>query len=85
VRVYAVVSEQMSDEALELFVDREMAELMVENWDRDEPDRAGEALRRAGRARDLAGLANERPRPDCRCGTWAWPTTGSPDSVGSAS
>jgi hypothetical protein len=41
-RVYAVVSEQMSDEALELFVDRKMAELMVENWDRDEPDHAGE-------------------------------------------
>jgi hypothetical protein len=40
--VYAVVSEQMSDEALGLFVDRQMAELMVENWDRDEPDRAGE-------------------------------------------
>ena len=37
-RVYAVVSEQMSDEALELFVDRQMAELIVENWDRDEPD-----------------------------------------------
>jgi hypothetical protein len=29
-------------EALELFVDRQMAELMVDNWDRDEPDRAGE-------------------------------------------
>jgi hypothetical protein len=42
VRVYAVESEQMSDEALELFVERQMAELMVENWDRDEPDRAGE-------------------------------------------
>ena len=42
VRVYAVVNEPMSDEALELFVDRQMAELMVENWDRDEPDRAGE-------------------------------------------
>lgn len=42
VRVYAVVSEQMSDEALELFVDRQMAELMVESWDRDERDRAGE-------------------------------------------
>lgn len=41
-RVYAVVSEQMSDEAIELFVDRQMAELMVENWDRDEPGRAGE-------------------------------------------
>jgi hypothetical protein len=39
---YSVVSEQMSDEALELFVDRQMAELMVENWNRDEPDRAGE-------------------------------------------
>ena len=32
----------MGDEALELSVDRQMAELMVENWDRDEPDRAGE-------------------------------------------
>ena len=41
-RVYAVVSEQMSDEALEVFVDRQMAELMVENWNRDEPDRSGE-------------------------------------------
>jgi hypothetical protein len=40
VRVNA--SEQISDEALELFVDRQMAELIVENWDRDEPDRAGE-------------------------------------------
>jgi hypothetical protein len=28
--------------AVELFVDRHMAELMVENWDRDEPDRADE-------------------------------------------
>jgi hypothetical protein len=42
VRVYADVSEHMSDEALELFVDRQMAELMVENRDRDEPNRAGE-------------------------------------------
>jgi hypothetical protein len=41
VRVYAVVRE-WSDEAIELFVDRQMAELMVENWDRDEPERAGE-------------------------------------------
>ena len=40
--VYAVLSEQMSDEALELFVDRQMAELMVEDWDRDEPERARE-------------------------------------------
>jgi hypothetical protein len=42
VRVYAVVSEQMSEEAFELFVDRQMAELMVESWARDEPGRAGE-------------------------------------------
>jgi hypothetical protein len=42
VRIYAVVSEHVSDEALELFVDRQMAELMVENWNRDEPDRARE-------------------------------------------
>ena len=34
--------EQTGDEALEIFVDRQMAELMVENWDRDEPDSAGE-------------------------------------------
>jgi hypothetical protein len=39
-RVYAVVSEA-SDEALELFIDRKMAELMVE-WNRHESDRAGE-------------------------------------------
>ena len=38
----SVVSEQMSDEALELFVARRMAELMVERWDRDDPDHAGE-------------------------------------------
>ena len=37
-----VTAEQMGDEAPELFVDRQMAELMVENWDRDEPDSAGE-------------------------------------------
>jgi hypothetical protein len=29
VRVYAVVSGRMSDEALELFVDRQMAELLA--------------------------------------------------------
>jgi len=40
VRVYAVVS-KMGDEA-EPFVHRQMAELVVENWNRDEPDRAGE-------------------------------------------
>lgn len=42
VRVHAVMSEQMSDEAIELFLDRQMAEFMVENWNRDESDRAGE-------------------------------------------
>jgi hypothetical protein len=41
VRVYAVVRES-SDEAIELFVDRQMAELMIEHWDRDEFERAGE-------------------------------------------
>ena len=39
-RVYAALTE-MCDEALGLFVDRQIAELMVENWNRDEPDRAG--------------------------------------------
>lgn len=54
-RVCAVVSE-MGDEA-ELFVDRQMAELMVENWNRDwarEVARAGKscalaAVSRSGR------------------------------------
>jgi hypothetical protein len=41
VRVYAVVSE-LSDEALELFLDRQMPELVVENRDPDEPDHARE-------------------------------------------
>jgi hypothetical protein len=41
VRVYPVVSET-SEAALELFIDRQMTELMVESWNRDEPDRAGE-------------------------------------------
>jgi hypothetical protein len=39
--VYAVVSD-LSDEGLYLFVDCQVAELMVTNWNRDEPDRAGE-------------------------------------------
>jgi hypothetical protein len=62
VRVYAVVSDRTSDEALELFVDRQMAELMVENWDRDEPDRAG-------RAQDLVELARTESFPVVGRGT----------------
>lgn len=42
VRGYAVLSEQMGDEALELFVNRQIAERMVETWGRDEPGCAGE-------------------------------------------
>ena len=61
VRVYAVVSERMIDEALELFVDPQMAELMVENWNRDEPESRRRASRRAGRARDLGELATPSP------------------------
>jgi hypothetical protein len=38
---YGVVS-ATSAEALALFVDRREAEQIIENWDRDEPDRAGE-------------------------------------------
>jgi hypothetical protein len=38
---YGVVSES-SEEALALFVERREAERIFENWDRDEPDRAGE-------------------------------------------
>jgi hypothetical protein len=41
VRVYAVITES-SDEAVEVFVDRQMVIAAVENWDRNEPDRAGE-------------------------------------------
>jgi hypothetical protein len=36
-----VVSES-SEEALALFVERREAERIIENWDRDEPDCAGE-------------------------------------------
>ena len=38
---YGVVSAPL-DEAIELFADRRDAECVVENWDHDEPDRAGE-------------------------------------------
>jgi hypothetical protein len=37
---YGVVNE-LSNEVLELFVERREAERVVENWDRDEPDEAG--------------------------------------------
>ena len=40
-RVYGVVSERL-EEAIELFADRREAERVVENWVRDEPERAGE-------------------------------------------
>ena len=39
--VYGVVSDPL-DEAVELFVRRREAELVVENWNRDEPGHAGE-------------------------------------------
>ena len=38
---YGVIS-IVFDEAFELFLDRQHAEQAIENWDRDEPDRAGE-------------------------------------------
>lgn len=38
---YGVVS-GLLEEAIELFVDRRDAELVVAAWDRDEPDHAGE-------------------------------------------
>jgi hypothetical protein len=38
---YGVVSDS-SSKALELFADHGEAELVVESWDRDEPERAGE-------------------------------------------
>jgi hypothetical protein len=41
VLVYGVVSDEL-EEAVELFATRREAELVVQNWDRDEPERAGE-------------------------------------------
>jgi hypothetical protein len=41
VRFYGVVSDPL-EEAIELFVTRREAVLVIENWDRDEPERAGE-------------------------------------------
>jgi hypothetical protein len=41
VHVYGVVSDEL-EEAVELFATRREAELVVQNWDRDEPERAGE-------------------------------------------
>jgi hypothetical protein len=41
VRFYAVVSDPL-EEAIELFTEPREAERVVENWDRDEPERAGE-------------------------------------------
>jgi hypothetical protein len=60
VRVYAVVSDE-SDKALELFVDRQMAQLMVENWNRDEPERAG-ALRSSRSSSRRRRTSPLRPR-----------------------
>jgi hypothetical protein len=41
VRFFAVVADPL-EEAIELFTERRAAERVVENWDRDEPERAGE-------------------------------------------
>ena len=38
---YGVVDDNL-EEAIELFTNRREAERVVERWDRDEPDRAGE-------------------------------------------
>jgi hypothetical protein len=38
---YAVVCDPL-EEAIELFTERREAELMVKNWNRDEPERGGE-------------------------------------------
>jgi len=57
-----------SDEAFELFVDRQTAGLMVENWDRDEPD--SPALRRSRNAdrvqRYTASMTTIPTRPSDR-------------------
>jgi hypothetical protein len=39
--VFAVVSKE-TDQVIELFLSRAAAEEIVANWDRDEPERAGE-------------------------------------------
>jgi hypothetical protein len=41
VRFYAVVVDPL-EEAIEIFTERREAERVVENWNRDEPDRPGE-------------------------------------------
>ncbi len=38
---YGVVADSL-EEAIELFTERREAELVAENWNRDEPERAGE-------------------------------------------
>jgi hypothetical protein len=53
VRVYAVLSEQMGDEALELSVDRQMAEL----W-----SRTGTATSRSVRASFASSRSSSRPQ-----------------------
>jgi hypothetical protein len=40
-RFYGVVDDRL-EKAIELFVERREAERVVENWNCDEPDRAGE-------------------------------------------
>jgi hypothetical protein len=48
------------EEAVELFATRREAELVVENWNRDEPERAGELRVEPDRDRDLAELTLTR-------------------------
>jgi hypothetical protein len=40
-RFYGMVCDSL-EEAIELFTERREAELVVENWNRDEPERVGE-------------------------------------------
>jgi len=55
-RVYAVVNEQVSDEALELFIDRQMAWAHGREQGPRRARSRGRAIRRAGRTRDLGEL-----------------------------
>ena len=54
---YGVVRRVCPGEAIELFANPREAERVVQNWDDDEPERAGELHGRGDRARDVSELA----------------------------
>jgi hypothetical protein len=57
---WAVVSDSLQ-EAVGLVTSREEAEAIVQAWDRDEPEQAGELRVEEGRVRDVAELMSPPP------------------------